>query len=103
LGFHVLFERLCEWDTLMPKDTSLPQKSHFAMCRTSLKILNYIMLKYNSRKQNKKQEFFEKKLFILYLCYNMQNYRVKVALHIWKKTRQSFYLYLKLSDIQKNC
>ena len=55
LGFHVLFERLCEWDTLMPKDTSLPQKSHFAMCRTSLKILNYIMLKYNSRKQNKMQ------------------------------------------------
>jgi hypothetical protein len=31
LGFQVLLERLCEWDTLMPKETSLPQKSHFAM------------------------------------------------------------------------
>ncbi len=31
-GFHVLFERLCEWETLMPKATSLPQISHFAMC-----------------------------------------------------------------------
>jgi len=32
LGFHVLFERLCEWETLMPNATSLPQYSHFAMC-----------------------------------------------------------------------
>jgi len=31
LGFQVLLERLCEWETLMPKETSLPQKSHFAI------------------------------------------------------------------------
>jgi hypothetical protein len=31
LGFHVRLERLCEWETWMPKATDLPQKSHFAM------------------------------------------------------------------------
>ena len=31
LGFHVLLLLLCEWETLMPKEISLPQKSHFAM------------------------------------------------------------------------
>ena len=30
LGFQVLFERLCEWLTLIPKETPLPQISHFA-------------------------------------------------------------------------
>jgi len=30
LGFHILLERLWEWDTLMPKDTPLSQISHFA-------------------------------------------------------------------------
>lgn len=31
LGFHVLLERLCEWETLIPKETSLLQNSHFAI------------------------------------------------------------------------
>ena len=31
LGFQVLLERLCEWETLMPKATSLLQNSHFAI------------------------------------------------------------------------
>ena len=37
LGFQVRLERLWEWDTLMPKETSFPQKSHFAIFCTSLK------------------------------------------------------------------
>lgn len=44
LGFHVLLERLCEWDTLMPKVTPLPQISHFAMCRTSLMLIVIVCL-----------------------------------------------------------
>jgi hypothetical protein len=35
LGFHVLFERLWEWETLIPNTTPLPQISHFANCCTS--------------------------------------------------------------------
>ena len=31
LGFHVLFVRLCEWETLIPKVTPFPQISHFAI------------------------------------------------------------------------
>ena len=33
LGFHVLLERLWEWETLIPKVTLFPQNSHFAMMR----------------------------------------------------------------------
>ena len=40
LGFHVLFVLLWEWETLIPKVTPLPQYSHFAMCRTSFKLVN---------------------------------------------------------------
>ena len=31
LGFHVRLERRWEWETLIPKVTPLPQKSHFAI------------------------------------------------------------------------
>jgi hypothetical protein len=31
LGFQVRLERLWEWETLIPKVTPLPQKSHFAI------------------------------------------------------------------------
>ena len=31
LAFQVLLERLWEWDTLIPKLTPFPQKSHFAI------------------------------------------------------------------------
>ena len=31
LGFQVRLERLCEWETLIPKVTPLPQTSHFAI------------------------------------------------------------------------
>lgn len=30
-GFHVLLVLLCEWETLIPKVTPLPQTSHFAI------------------------------------------------------------------------
>ena len=35
LGFQVRLERLWEWETLMPKVTPLPQKSHLAILCTS--------------------------------------------------------------------
>ena len=35
LGFHSRLERLWEWETLIPKVTPLPQKSHFAIHCTS--------------------------------------------------------------------
>ena len=35
LGFQVRLERLWEWETLIPKVTPLPQKSHFAIRCTS--------------------------------------------------------------------
>jgi len=35
LGFQVLLLRLWEWETLIPKDTPLPQMSHFAILCTS--------------------------------------------------------------------
>ena len=31
LGFHARLERLWEWETLIPKVTPLPQKSHLAI------------------------------------------------------------------------
>jgi hypothetical protein len=34
-GFQVLLERLCEWETLIPKAISLLQISHLAMVCTS--------------------------------------------------------------------
>lgn len=40
-AFHVLLERLCECDTLIPKETFLPQNSHFAMCGTSFETKVY--------------------------------------------------------------
>ena len=33
-GFQVRLERLCEWLTLIPKDTPFPQISHFAIPKT---------------------------------------------------------------------
>ena len=33
-GFQVLFDLLCEWLTLIPKVTPLPQISHFAIVQT---------------------------------------------------------------------
>ena len=35
LGFHILLERLWEWETLMPKVTPLPQISHLAISCSS--------------------------------------------------------------------
>lgn len=39
-GFQVLLERLWEWETLMPKDTSFPQISHLAIYLHLLKVPN---------------------------------------------------------------
>jgi hypothetical protein len=44
LGFHVLFERLCEWETLIPKVTALPQISHFAILLHLLKNTQILLL-----------------------------------------------------------
>ena len=41
-GFQVLFERLCEWETLIPKAISLLQISHLAMVCTSFSFHNGI-------------------------------------------------------------
>ena len=64
LGFHARLERLWEWETLMPKVTPLPQKSHLAILCTSyhMRILNYPhllrTLKYNTKLRRKMQVFF---------------------------------------------
>ena len=42
LGFHVLFDLLCEWLTLIPNTTPLPQISHFAMIYTPPILLSII-------------------------------------------------------------
>ena len=55
LGFQVLFDLLCECDTLIPKDISLPQYSHLAICEHLLKNLQRI---YINRKFHKMQAFF---------------------------------------------
>jgi hypothetical protein len=54
LGFQTLLERLCEWDTLIPKDTPLPQKSHLAIFRTSF----FNNGQHTNRFDNKNQEKF---------------------------------------------
>lgn len=36
LGFQVLFERLWEWETCIPKETLFPHTSHFAISYTSI-------------------------------------------------------------------
>lgn len=48
-GFHVLLERLCEWDTLIPNVTPLPQNSHFAIigCTSLNKLTDSIITDFN--------------------------------------------------------
>ena len=63
LGFHSRLERLWEWETLIPKVTPLPQKSHFAIHCTSHPDSNFETapiqaLVYTSRFFCKKQVFF---------------------------------------------
>ena len=41
LGFQARLERLCEWETLIPKVTPFPQISHFAIYCTSF---NYVRI-----------------------------------------------------------
>ena len=55
LGFHVLLERLCECETLMPNATSLPQNSHFAIMGHLPYLINR---QYINRNFLKKQAFF---------------------------------------------
>ena len=55
LGFHVLFVRLCEWETLIPKVTPFPQISHFAirlhlLIDLRFKLSNVIIISYPSEK-----------------------------------------------------
>ena len=42
LGFQVLLERLCEWETLIPNVISFPQYSHFAISEHLLVIFERI-------------------------------------------------------------
>ncbi len=35
LGFHILLDRLWEWETLMPKVTPLPQISHLPLATSN--------------------------------------------------------------------
>ena len=64
LGFHSRLERLWEWETLIPKVTPLPQKSHFAIHCTSHP--NHYLhnlhpnraLRYHTRFRRKMQAFF---------------------------------------------
>lgn len=60
LGFQVLLERLCEWDTCIPKATALPQNSHFAIMEyTSLQINRQIdCTSYNIKSKAILQAFF---------------------------------------------
>ena len=55
LGCQALLERLCEWETLIPKVICLLQISHLAMDCTSL---NFISKNYNNRKFQIMQAFF---------------------------------------------
>ena len=63
----------------MPKDTSLPQISHLAICLHLLKvlILKLQRMNYNRKKHEMQGLFlenrivFEKELFFLHLCYIM--------------------------------
>ena len=61
-GFQVLFERLCEWDTLIPKAISLLQISHLAMVCTSFSFHTGICRShskcYHNRFLQKNQVFF---------------------------------------------
>ena len=61
-GFQVLFERLCEWETLIPKAISLLQISHLAMVCTSFSFYTDISRlhskHYNNRLCAKNQVFF---------------------------------------------
>ena len=64
LGFQARLERLWEWETLIPKVTPLPQKSHFAIHCTSHPndySANFALsqaLRYNSKHSSKMQELF---------------------------------------------
>ena len=66
LGFHARLERLWEWETLIPKVTPLPQKSHLAiqLHLPSECLLNNLRLsqalEYDTKLSPKKQAFFSK-------------------------------------------
>ena len=66
LGFHARLERLWEWETLIPKVTPLPQKSHLAISCTShpdVYSTNYAYsqaLRYDNKLSPKMQAFFSK-------------------------------------------
>ncbi len=60
LGFHILLERLWEWETLMPNVTPLPQISHFANCCTSNHRKKHPLLKRHNTPQHILTEIFLK-------------------------------------------
>ena len=69
LGFHVLLERLWEWDTLIPNVTPLPQNSHFAIfyC-TSLNKLTDSIISYCNKKCKPFFSFFENFFWTSEIC-----------------------------------
>ena len=64
LGFHSRLERLWEWETLIPKVTPVPQKSHFAIHCTShpndysANVALSQALRYDTRLSSKMQALF---------------------------------------------
>ena len=71
----------------MPKDTSLPQISHLAICLHLLKVLILKLQRMNYNRNNREMQglfsekriVFQKELFFLQLCYIIHYVIVSVA------------------------
>ena len=75
LGFQARLERLWEWETLIPKVTPLPQKSHFAIHCTShpdnslSSCVSFERLDIIAKIEEKSKSFFHFFLFIFRLIF----------------------------------
>ena len=75
LGFQARLERLWEWETLIPKVTPLPQKSHFAIHCTSHpdnslnSCVSFERLNIIAKIEEKSKSFFHFFLFIFRLIF----------------------------------
>lgn len=75
LGFQARLERLWEWETLIPKVTPLPQKSHFAIHCTSHpdnslnSCVSFERLDIIAKIEEKSKSFFHFFLFIFRLIF----------------------------------
>lgn len=86
-GFQVRLERLCEWLTLIPKDTPFPQISHFAILKTPPMIKQYRIL----------SQFLD-----LFPC--RLTHTIYILTEIWEKCKPFFQIYLNfLLNRQESC